>query len=727
MSFSAITVLKSNERSQGPIAITPSKTESESHTDQSWQNKIAPHYYIERFQRASLETPSHIHFIGPRENTIRASKAKKIEEKEFMRMFEEAVDSNANLARFQLLLKCKPAIVNSNGKTLLQITHEAKRDDAVVLLLENGENINDLCKEESDLFLDAAFDGSLELIRFFHRIGFPLDFQNEKDGYTALHFAAENNHLHIVDFLLASGANPSILNRANEKYCECRRNRLQEKNDEAIKILIARATTYKAVDIRTNEEVVKDVLDINAPIDEKGNTLLHVIMKTRCWDMQKCLLDSSADPKKPNCEGRRPYEYALKQFLSAKIKGDRRPYYLEQRKAYKASMSEMARQYSIDFDEYKACLYKHSKVARRILREALKNDKALAKEDIEKYSFDIINIDKPNNKGNTILHLAYSRASKQPCDVNKVLIKKVLKVLGGTESRYKENHAGQTPKDLRPIFVPDKEEAKNIEHLILKGEDDSRFDFNSLPLYTSLRSLSIQGSIGCFSSRKIADHCKQLEALSIGCGVISKYNLLLLLQNCSELKHLAIEVGSARDPLIALASAGTLKLEKLELKRLSKDDYPELKSLLQHNPQLIELDLNRSQLSKDMFELIGQHCPLLKNLDLRHSLEITADGVLSATQGCKGLTRLRLNGINGQVITDEFLQELIVSTPNLEELHLPQIKDSSVYLENPWHKRLLERCPRFKRFYSYPSFGGNLSHASGEAHAYMRKNGIQVL
>ena len=59
--------------------------------------------------------------------------------------------------------------------------------------------------------LHAAIEGDLEKLPSLIQAHSDVNHQDD-DGWTALHFAAQNRHLKIVDLLLKSGANPNLTN-----------------------------------------------------------------------------------------------------------------------------------------------------------------------------------------------------------------------------------------------------------------------------------------------------------------------------------------------------------------------------------------------------------------------------------------------------------------------------------------------------------------------------------
>lgn len=178
-------------------------------------------------------------------------------------------------------------------------------------------------------YLIAATEAnSKKSIQFLIDLGIPINSQYKpaKD-ITALHAAAACKNSDLVDFLIEKGANTQIKNQDNQDYKEFS---VKWKNLCAVRQL-NKGEFYTFEEERRQ---IKEITDFNMPLDDQGNTLLHLTMDNinAHWrqEILPIILIKGADPLSTNKLGLTPLDMGL-----AKLE--------QQRKYWKRQLSEEER------------------------------------------------------------------------------------------------------------------------------------------------------------------------------------------------------------------------------------------------------------------------------------------------------------------------------------------------------------------------------------------------
>ena len=67
-------------------------------------------------------------------------------------------------------------------------------------------------------FLDAAWDGNLEVVELFVQAGMPVDAATEDGGFTALYAAAAGGRLEMVRYLVGQGADVNATHKGDWRF-----------------------------------------------------------------------------------------------------------------------------------------------------------------------------------------------------------------------------------------------------------------------------------------------------------------------------------------------------------------------------------------------------------------------------------------------------------------------------------------------------------------------------
>ena len=119
------------------------------------------------------------------------------------------------------LLKENPRLVGDrshDGWTPLHLAAFFGRLELVKLLLDAGASMLTISNNnESNLPINAAAAGRRnDVVRLLVERGCPPDARASDQGYTALHLAANNGNVELVEFLLRSGADRSLKTGSGE-------------------------------------------------------------------------------------------------------------------------------------------------------------------------------------------------------------------------------------------------------------------------------------------------------------------------------------------------------------------------------------------------------------------------------------------------------------------------------------------------------------------------------
>ncbi|KAL1319565.1 hypothetical protein AAHE18_15G287000 [Arachis hypogaea] len=100
-----------------------------------------------------------------------------------------------------------PEMMSANVEALLEAARYDDMDD-VVILASNGVPLNS--KDEQALHMAAA-NGHIEIVEYLIGQGVDLNVANEEKN-TPLHWACLNGHVEVVKKLIMAGANVGVLN-----------------------------------------------------------------------------------------------------------------------------------------------------------------------------------------------------------------------------------------------------------------------------------------------------------------------------------------------------------------------------------------------------------------------------------------------------------------------------------------------------------------------------------
>ena len=164
---------------------------------------------------------------------------------------------------------------------------------------EVEKSLGDLAAAEI-LFLRAAEKGNITVLNQLHAAhGSKLLEYRDEDGYTALHRAAYNGHLQVIEKLLHIGAN--VMAKTNNKWhplhCACKWDKV-----EVASLLL------------------QNNADVNAQ-SEGGQTPLHLASSNRdsLQTMELLLTHPDIDPSLRNNAGETAYDIALRSCTHAGI------------------------------------------------------------------------------------------------------------------------------------------------------------------------------------------------------------------------------------------------------------------------------------------------------------------------------------------------------------------------------------------------------------------------
>ena len=91
------------------------------------------------------------------------------------------------------------------GLTLLYIAARSKKYNVLELLIQKGANVNELCPNESALFV-AANNGDEKLAKMLIENNADINIKTAINGFTPLFWAAISDHKNVVNLLVEYGA-----------------------------------------------------------------------------------------------------------------------------------------------------------------------------------------------------------------------------------------------------------------------------------------------------------------------------------------------------------------------------------------------------------------------------------------------------------------------------------------------------------------------------------------
>lgn len=182
------------------------------------------------------------------------------------------------------------------------LANEARKKQELAAALRNKDLITDYCK--SLLKEVEKFDAKARDIKTLLDKGADINYQDEKNGYTALMIAVDAQSDRIAEYLLNQSANPLLLNKAGEKASDL------ASSDSPIHQrlkgfeLIAAALTGDLTAVRL-------AINTNASINFKGiggYTPLLIAVENKHVDVVRFLLSRGADITITRNDGQGPLE-----------------------------------------------------------------------------------------------------------------------------------------------------------------------------------------------------------------------------------------------------------------------------------------------------------------------------------------------------------------------------------------------------------------------------------
>ncbi len=638
------------------------------------------------------------------------------------RVLIKALEADASPEHIKFLIgniKTKKNFIDLGGdESPLKLAFEKDRGDVVQLLLEYGTSFENTFPNtcEGNIFLSAASNGKLSIVQFFQKIGFPLNYHDVVKvhlGNTALHWAALCKHEKVIAFLLEKGADPLAVNGDGDTYVQHAKRMHNKFNEVAVNALMLKLTQGKdpAWGI---QGLLEDIIDVDAPVDQRKNTLLHLALKIHWDSLEELLLQKNASLSIPNDRGITAFEYKLRDSLSLND-----PWMADE-------CQKLAEKHHIDIKACEERIQERDCTARQMILEALKGERELNEEEINDYCEDLLNINRPDSEGNTLLHLAYKWL---PDNVPRKSIKEALIKNAYAGCFAQLNNNGQGPLDCSYKVHPKKEDVESIEHLKLDKKNLPSFDYHDLHLYTSLKSIKIKPVDHYQLNFKefiecVATQCPQLESLRIRSYSVDALSLKSLLQNCRQLSTLIMPVRGDEDAVRALTTSKLYNFQCLGLNGLKSNCLPLFERLLDLNPHLLKLQLRGSEISDSTLESIKNFIPHLQGLDLRGCKNITENAVTGVTEVCNQLRELRFDA---NVIHKDNLLEIIDNCPHLEVLHFKYPGDS-IYPEHDrkkWYEHLIDKCHLFNTLIVINNNENNFELNAGLT--YLRKHVKSVI
>ena len=203
------------------------------------------------------------------------------------------------------------------GFSPLHIAAQYSSTDIMQLLVQRGADIKCLNNNKDNVLKRACFGKSLQTVKFISSLDLRIDINTTDNlGYTALHTAAQNSSLEVVEFLIDQGANPysTAKNGDTILHSACLSNyhpkakvvylmryetlvNMKNSKDYTPLLIAAEFNTLSTV-----ECLVNNGADVHA-VNHKGDTALYRAAFSRSVPKLRYLIDKGLEINMPNTFG----------------------------------------------------------------------------------------------------------------------------------------------------------------------------------------------------------------------------------------------------------------------------------------------------------------------------------------------------------------------------------------------------------------------------------------
>ncbi|XP_059176228.1 ankyrin-3-like [Physella acuta] len=186
-------------------------------------------------------------------------------------------------------------VVNSVGKTPLEMSIRRRNFHLVKLILQSGADLKDV-KDNVTCLHESSRQGNAEIVELMIQLGVDVN-SRDKHGQTAVMVAGNTECLHM---LIKSGCD---VNKTDHKGRNAVMLASRDLKVENLKVLISSGADVIAKSVNGKPAAIKDV---------DGNTSLHLGLK--CFEITKVLLQAGVDPDAVNRSGKTPLLLALEDY-----------------------------------------------------------------------------------------------------------------------------------------------------------------------------------------------------------------------------------------------------------------------------------------------------------------------------------------------------------------------------------------------------------------------------
>jgi ankyrin repeat protein len=179
---------------------------------------------------------------------------------------------------------------DEDGQTPLDIAVRDGRNDIIELLLANGA-------EASSIFVAAAI-GDLSKVKEFLEEGVDINAKEGPRGQTALHLAASEGHMQVVEFLVENGAHVNAGMNLNRTAAEMA---MDNNHNDIVKLLISKGADVSPLHLAIamkDETKARTLIELSVNVNQKtqyGTTPLHKAVKAGMKNIVQLLIKKGAD------------------------------------------------------------------------------------------------------------------------------------------------------------------------------------------------------------------------------------------------------------------------------------------------------------------------------------------------------------------------------------------------------------------------------------------------